>query len=69
MKWKEVKTLDLDSLSGNYVVKTNGGEWRDVDIFVWPAILLRKKIKLDLERGKPIYAFQLDLIPGVDHEI
>jgi hypothetical protein len=37
-----------------YLVKTNGMEWRDHDLFVWRGIMVAIKLRPDYVRGRPI---------------
>ncbi len=36
-----------------YLVQTNGGEWRDVDLFVMKGIAVAMRLKPEIVRGRP----------------
>lgn len=38
----------------HYLVKTNGEEWRESSLYVWPGIMLRKIIEQERVRQRPV---------------
>jgi hypothetical protein len=42
-----------------YVVWTNGQEWHDPHIYIYPAILLDHYLKPDMVRGKPLWVAEV----------
>jgi len=54
MKW--IAAEDARPKDGEmYVVKTNGADWSDCDLFIWPAPLLRAYMKPEIVRGRPLF--------------
>lgn len=54
MRW--IAAADAKPKIGEYyVVKTNGGEWRDCDLMIMPAPLLRNYMRPEIVRGRPLF--------------
>lgn len=54
MHWQKAEEVSIDELSW-YIVKTNGAEWRDNDLFVWRGWQLKHNIRPEMVRGRPIW--------------
>lgn len=38
-----------------YLVKTNGSEWRDGDLFIWPGVMVKNRMRPEIVRGRPTH--------------
>lgn len=36
-----------------YLVRTNGWEWNDTHLFVWPGVMVSKRMEPQIIRGRP----------------
>jgi hypothetical protein len=43
-----------------YLVQTNGMEWRDHDLFIWPGLMVAMKLRPDYVRGRPILVARIN---------
>ena len=50
--WDRPENVEIDD-DALYLVRTNGGEWRDADTFVWRGIHVRKRLGTNFMRGRP----------------
>lgn len=54
MIWEKVENVQVDP-SARYLVKTNGAEWRDSDLFVMVGHLIIFRLAKSYVRGRPIW--------------
>ena len=54
MEWENPDDFPIDDRA-NYLVKTDGEEWRETSLFVWPGIMLRKIIEQNRVRQRPVW--------------
>lgn len=54
MRWQRAEDV-IPEWGAMYLVKTNAGEWRDNDLYFWPAPLLERAMKPEIVRGRPIW--------------
>lgn len=54
MTWERADQATIDN-SADYLVQTNGNEWRDQDRFVWPGIRVRHMMRPEIVRGRPVW--------------
>lgn len=52
-QWEAPHPLRVDD-TAHYLVKTNGGEWRDPDLFLWRGYHVRERLKESYVRGRPV---------------
>jgi hypothetical protein len=52
--WARAEQSNIDP-EADYLVLTNGGEWRDVDLFIWPGIMVQKRLVPTYVRGRPVW--------------
>lgn len=52
MQWKKAELVNID-LDAYYVVKDNGGEWRDFDLCILRGIMVAKRLDPEHVRGRP----------------
>jgi hypothetical protein len=54
MKWERADQATIDE-SAFYVVQTNGGEWRDFDLFILKGIMVAYRMNPSYVRGRPVW--------------
>ena len=54
MEWQEAGAV-IPERGCWYLVKTNGAEWRDHDLHLWPAPLFEHHMRPEIIRGRPIW--------------
>jgi len=62
-------------IGATYLVRTNGAEWRDNDLHLWPAPLLTHHMRPEITRGRPVWVAKvtdpveaLNSLPSVTKE-
>ena len=50
--WMEATLVNIRD-DAWYLVQTNGGEWRDTDLFVMKGIAVALRLKPEIVRGRP----------------
>lgn len=58
MTWVDARTIEPE-LGKYYIVKTNGNEWRDFDLHLWPAPILAARLCEHIVRGKPMWVAEI----------
>lgn len=58
-KWDHAEDVEIEDRK-YYLVKTNGGEWRDVDLKLMPGVMLRHYLKPNIVRGRPIWVAEVN---------
>lgn len=64
MKWEKAEHVNIDD-EAYYVVQTNGGEWRDFDLFVLRGALVNYRLNPDYVRGRPVWICKIIRPEGV----
>jgi hypothetical protein len=54
MQWVDATKAEIDP-DAYYVTQTNGGEWRDFDLFVQRGALLKLHLEPHYVRGRPVW--------------
>jgi len=52
MNWERAETASIDA-NAFYLVKDNGGEWRDFDLHVMRGTMINHKLAPNYVRGRP----------------
>lgn len=66
MNWERAETSEVDT-SAFYLVKDNGGEWRDPDLHVMSGWMVRRKLEPTYVRGRPTWIAKItqpDALPS-----
>lgn len=63
MRWQPAGEVDMTDDSKRYLVKDNGGEWRDMNIHYVRAIQLRHMMRPECVRGRPIWVMEIKNTP------
>ena len=67
MNWEKAQLCNID-VGAYYVVQTNGGEWRDFDLFVLRGALVAHRMNPDYVRGRPVWICKI-VRPAEDRTI
>ena len=59
-EWFEPLLNNIDDHAW-YLVQTNGGEWRDHDVFVWTGYQVAAKLRPGYVRGRPTRVAKIEL--------
>lgn len=59
MKWQRIEEVII-KLDANYLVKTNGMQWGDPDLFVWGGPLVAFRSKEHYVRGRPVWIAEIE---------
>lgn len=54
VKWHRADEAEIDE-KADYLVLTNGGEWRDADLFVWYGMMVQRRLVPTYVRGRPVW--------------
>lgn len=54
MQWEFAAEASAVDDAAHYLVKTNGGEWRDPDLRVMKGYEVRRKLEVGFVRGRPV---------------
>lgn len=65
MKWLHAETVEVRR-DLYYLVKTNGAEWHDLDLFVWPGAMVAEKMRREILRGRPVWLCVVEPTPDND---
>lgn len=63
MPWQKAETTEIE-LNSYYLVKDNGGEWRDFDLHVMYGRMVQQKLSPEYVRGRPEWIAKIDHPPG-----
>lgn len=57
MHWEPAteEAVNLSPFGQKFLVKTNGGEWRDTDLHVMGSFEIKMKLSRTYVRGRPLY--------------
>lgn len=67
MHWIKAEEVKIEN--GNYyLVRTNGREYGDHDLHLWPAPLLERHMRPEIVRGRPVWV-ALVTEPGEDFHV
>jgi hypothetical protein len=58
MQWERAEQDKID-VSADYVVKDNGGEWRDHDLHVMSGFMVKRKLDPNYVRGRPVWVAKI----------
>jgi hypothetical protein len=58
MQWERAEEAQIDPRSF-YVVQTNGGEWRDLDLYVLKGAIVQSHLKPEHVRGRPVWVAKI----------
>lgn len=53
-EWKRPEEVEIDDRQ-EYIVHTNGGEWRDPDLRLMPGLMVKHFLKPQIVRGRPMW--------------
>jgi hypothetical protein len=54
MNWEKAETAEIDPKSF-YLVKDNGGEWRDFDLSILKGPIVKYRMRPEIVRGRPVW--------------
>ena len=56
--WQPIETAQIDD-TAEYLVLTNGGEWRDAGLLVRPGVAVRHMLRPNIVRGRPQFIIKI----------
>ena len=60
--WTRPDQIEIEDKQ-EYLVQTNGGEWRDVSLRMMPGIMLKHFMRPEVVRGKPLWIAKINPAP------
>lgn len=54
MIWEKAESANID-LGAFYLVKDNGGEWRDFDLSILKGPIVTYRLRPEIVRGRPVW--------------
>ena len=67
MQWKQPSELKI-TRGRMYLVKTNGAEWRDNNLHLWPAPMVELALKWDIIRGEVLWIAEVTEPENTDND-
>lgn len=59
MNWERAETAQID-VHAFYLVKDNGGEWRDFDLHIMRGTMVNHKLAPNYVRGRPEWIVRIE---------
>ncbi len=60
MHWEKAEEVKIQK-HAYYLAKTNGSEWRDLDLYVMKGFMVEFKLRPENVRGRPVWVAKINL--------
>jgi len=58
MNWERADRAEIDD-KAQYLVLTNGAEWRDNDVELWHGLMVKRWLMPEHVRGRPVWVMKI----------